>query len=38
MSLELVLAAAFLLSLERMVYVWASCAPESFSAWCHRTP
>ena len=39
MSLWLFLAAALLLSLERVVYVWASRDPESFRAWClHVSP
>jgi methylene-fatty-acyl-phospholipid synthase len=38
MTLWLLLFAALLLSVERLVYVWASCAPESFRAWCTRFP
>jgi phosphatidyl-N-methylethanolamine N-methyltransferase len=39
MSLWLFLVAALTLSLERVVYVWASRDPESFRAWClHVSP
>ncbi len=38
MNLWLLLSAAVLLSLERLVYIWAWHSPASFRAWCRRAP
>lgn len=38
MNLWLLLSAAVLLSLERIVYIWAWHSPASFRAWCRRAP